>query len=193
MSTADNIRWFKQQFRSQIEPALIGTPLDLDMIVAIACQETGYIWGTLRTKGLPLDRVVALCVGDTIDYRSPGKGRQAFPRTKDALVAEPNGQQMFAIARQALEEMATYIPGYETAVANPRKFCHGFGVFQRDLQFFKDDPDYFLQRRYETFAAALAHCVSELQRGLTKFGYLSRASITDVQFVKVAIVYNTGG
>ena len=70
----------------------------------------------------------------------------------------------------ALKDMATYITGYHDAVANPKKFCHGFGDFQRDLQFFKDDPDYFLQRRYENFANTLAHCLGELRRGLRKLG-----------------------
>ena len=60
MPRADDIRWFKQQFRGQIERELTGTPFDLDMIIAIACQETGYIWSVLRKKQLPLDRVVAL-------------------------------------------------------------------------------------------------------------------------------------
>ena len=136
---------------------------------------------------------MALCVGDTIDYKGPGKGRQAFPRTKDALVAEPNGLQMFEIARKALEDMAAYITGYEGAVANPNKFCHGFGIFQRDLQFFKDDPDYFLERRYESFANTLAHCLAELRRGLKKLGFESRTSLTDLEFAMVAIAYNTGG
>jgi hypothetical protein len=193
MPIADHIRWFKQQFRAQIEAALTGAPFDLDMIVAIAYQETGYIWSVLRTKQLPLDKVVALCVGDTIDYKGPGKGRQAFPRTKDALVAEPNGQAMFEIARKALEDMAVYIPGYQGAVANPNKFCHGFGVFQRDLQFFKPDPGYFLERRYESFPNSLAQCLGELRRGLKKLGFESRTSLTDPEFAMVAIAYNTGG
>ncbi|HEV7878881.1 SH3 domain-containing protein [Bradyrhizobium sp.] len=193
MPTADDIRWFKEQFSAEIETALTATPFDLDMIVAIACQETGYIWSILRKKHLPLDRVVALCVGDTIDYKGPHQGRQAFPRNKDALLAKPNGQAMFEIARKALEDMAAYIPGYQGAVANPKKFCRGFGVFQRDLQFFKDDPDYFLERRYESFANTLAHCLAELRRGLKKLGFESRTSLTDLEFAMVAIAYNTGG
>ncbi|MDI4239146.1 SH3 domain-containing protein [Bradyrhizobium sp. Arg237L] len=192
MPTADDIRWFKQQFRFEIEAALAGTPFDLDMIVAIACQETGYIWAALRRKHLPLDRVVALCVGDTIDYRGPGEGRQAFPRTRQALIDWPNGEAMFAIARKALVDVAPFIPDYRNAAGNPKKFCHGFGVFQRDLQFFKEDPGYFLQRRYERFADTLAHCLGELRRGLRKLGFESRTSLTDLEFAMVAIVYNTG-
>jgi hypothetical protein len=193
MPKADDIRWFKQQFRGQIERELTGTPFDLDMIVAIACQETGYIWSVLRKKQLPLERIVALCVGDTIDFKGPGKGRQAFPRNKDELVAKPNGQLMFAIARKALEDMAVHITGYHDAAANPKKFCHGFGVFQRDLQFFKDDPGYFLERRYENFSDTLAHCLGELRRGLKKVGFESRPHLSDMEFCAVAIAYNTGG
>jgi hypothetical protein len=192
MPTVEAIRWFKQQFRNQIEPALAGTPFDLDMIVAIACQETGYIWNSLRNKPLSIDRIVALCVGDTIDFRPPNGGRRAFPKNKAALIAEPNGTAMFEIARSALEEMSAHIPGYGSAVANPNKFCHGFGVFQRDLQFFKDDPDYFLEKRYESFPNTLAHCLSELRRGLRKLDFEERTSLSDVEFCMVAITYNTG-
>jgi len=193
MVSVDDISWFKRQFRTQIEAALPGTPFDLDMIVAIACQETGYIWSVLRKKNLPLDRVLALCVGDTIDFQGPGKGRQAFPRNKALLLAKPNGQAMFDIARNGLEQMAVFIRGYERAVAKPDKFCHGFGVFQRDLQFFEDDPDYFLERRYENFGNTLAQCLGELRRGLRTLGFQSRTSLTDIEFAEVAIAYNTGG
>jgi len=100
---------------------------------------------------------------------------------------------MFEIARNALEDMAAHITSYRDAVANPKKFCHGFGVFQRDLQFFEDDPDYFLERRYENFADTLSHCLGELKRGLKKLGFESRTSLTDMEFAAVAIAYNTGG
>jgi hypothetical protein len=192
MPTVDDIRWLKQHFGSQIEAALAGTPFDVDMIVAIACQETGEVWPILRKKQLPLERILALCVGDTIDFRGPGQGRQAFPRNKDALIAEPNGEQMFEIARSALEQMAEFITSYQLAAANPRKFCHGFGMFQRDLQFFKEDPDYFLERRYENFSDTLTQCLGELRRGLKKLGFEARTSLTDMEFAFVAIAYNTG-
>lgn len=192
MPTVENIRWFKQQFGAEIERAIAGTPFDLDMLVAIACQETGYIWGRLRRAGLPLDRILALCVGDTIDYRSPGRGRQAFPKNKTALLEVDRGQQMFDIARAALVDMAQFMPDYRDAAANEKKFCRGFGVFQRDLQFFKDDPDYFLERRYEVFAHTLDHCLKELKRGLRKVGLEGRSSISDFEFCTVAIAYNRG-
>jgi hypothetical protein len=191
MPNADDIAWFKQQFSTQINAELTGTPFDVDMITAIACQETGEVWPLLRKK-LPVDRVVALCVGDTIDFQGPGKGRQAFPRNKEALIAAPNGDQMFDVARKALEDMSVFIKSYQGAAGNPNKFCHGYGVFQRDIQFFKDDPDYFLQRRYENFSDTLAQCLGELKRGLAKRGFQNRTSLTDFEFATVAIAYNRG-
>src|SRR5262249_43904511 len=106
-----------------------------------------------------------------------------------------HGQDMFDIARNALVQMASRVPGYEFALkpAGKNKFAHGYGVFQRDLQFFKDDPDYFLEKKYESFDNALAHCLAELKRGLKTLGLQNKASITDFEFCTVAIAYNTGG
>jgi len=185
-----DILWFKRHFQSRIESALAGTPLTVDMIVAIACQETGHIWPLLRRKSLPPERVLALCVGDTLDA---DRGRRAFPRDKAELLSRPGGERMFAIARQALLDMSQHVPGYAAAAARAHKFCHGFGVFQRDLQFFLDDPDYFLGRRYEDFDASLALCVAELKRGLRKTGLEGRERLSDMELAAVGIAYNTGG
>ncbi len=190
MPDADDIRWFKTEFGPATQAALAGTPFDLDMLVAIACQETGHIWSRLRRKGLPTAEIARLCVGDTLDS---DRGRSAFPPTKADLLAVPNGQAMFDIARKALLDMAAQVPGFEFAPGNPHKFCHGFGVFQRDLQFFKTDPDYFLQRKYEHFDSSLEQCLGELRRGLKKLGLQAKAKLSDQEFAAVAIAYNTGG
>ena len=189
MPNRADILWFKQQFRDEIEDELAGTPFDLDMLVAIACQETGEIWPVLRRKPLTKDQIVALCVGDTLDS---DRGRRAFPKTKAELVAKPNGPRMFEIARKALVDMAQHITSYAGAASNPKKFCHGFGVFQRDLQFFREDPDYFLERRYERFDETLKHCLGELRRGLKTLGFEDKPTLTDFEFACVAIAYNTG-
>jgi hypothetical protein len=80
---------------------------------------------------------LTFCVGDTLDTPN----RSAFPKNKAALLSVNKGDEMFDIARKALEAVGAYVPGYKT-VANsyPNKFCHGFGIFQLDLQFFKEDP-----------------------------------------------------
>lgn len=189
MPSTDDILWFKTQFQPQVEAAIAGTPLTVDFITALACQESGEVWPTLRRKGLPVTQVLALCVGDTLDAN---KGRQAFPQTKTDLLATPRGDEMFAIAHQALVDMAVHIPAYAGVAKMPNKFCHGFGMFQRDLQFFRTDPNYFLQRNYEHFDRTLSKCLEELMRALRKLGFHSRATLTDYELAVVGIVYNTG-
>lgn len=190
MPNSDDILWFKQQFQARIEPRLAETPLTVDFLAAIACQETGNIWPVLRRKGLPTSQVLALCVGDTLD---DDKGRTAFPRNKSALLAKPRGQEMFAIAHQALVDMAQHVPGFDKVAARPAKFCHGFGIFQRDLQFFLEDPDYFLQKQYENFEDALDMCLAELKRALNTLGVAREATLSDLDLAHVGIAYNTGG
>lgn len=188
MPTKEGIRWFKQQFKDEIEAAVQGTPYTLDMLTAIACQETGYIWNTLRKKMGTAD-VLRLCVGDTLD----APNRSAFPKNRAELLAKPNGQAMFDIARAALVEMAQHITSYAGAAAKPHKFCRGFGIFQYDLQFFLVDPDYFLQRRYADFSACLSRAVGELKSKQKRIGWEAKTSLTDYEMACVAIAYNTGG
>jgi hypothetical protein len=59
-------------------------------------QETFEVWGGLFQTSMSTDDILALCVGDTFD----APNRSAFPPTK--LIAVPDGQQMFDIARAAL-------------------------------------------------------------------------------------------
>ena len=184
--------WFKTQFQPAIERAVAGTPLNVDMITAFACQETGEIWPALRRQGVPTARILELCVGDTIDASPTGGGRRAFPKNKAELLSAAGGQGMFDVARQGLVDMASHIPAYKGAASRPDKFCHGFGIFQLDLQFFKVDPDYFLQKRYADFDAALAKCTGELQSVLKRLGWQAKTSLTDAECAAVAIAYNTG-
>ncbi|HEX7437191.1 MAG TPA: hypothetical protein VF308_10805 [Caldimonas sp.] len=192
MPNAQDAFWFKSQFQPAIERAIAGTPFSVDMITAFACQETGEIWPALRRQGLPTSRILELCVGDTIDASPTGGGRRAFPKNKAELLQAPQGDRMFDIARQGLVDMASYIPAYRGAAARPDKFCHGFGIFQLDLQFFKTEPDYFLSRRYADFDAALAKCIGELKAALKRVGWQAKTSLSDAEMAGVAIAYNTG-
>jgi hypothetical protein len=145
----------------------------------------------LRKTQLSLGQILELCVGDSLDADA---GRKAFPRTKADLVAAPRGQEMFDIARQGLVEMAKHIPGFKGVAARPNKFCHGFGIFQLDLQFFREDPDYFLERRYADFDASLQKCLGELRRAIKKVpGLEGKSTLNDFEAACVAIAYNTGG
>lgn len=191
MANSADILWFKTNFGNEIAQAVQGSVFDVDMLTAIACQETGSLWGVMRKEaGMTPTQIAALCCGDTLDA---DRGRSAFPRTKAELLAVPKGQQMFDIARKALLDMAEHVPGYEFAKKNLRKFAHGYGVFQYDIQFFRKNPDYFLNKEYEIFGNSLARALGELNEGLKKLKLQNQASISDADFCKVAICYNTGG
>jgi hypothetical protein len=182
------IGWFKEQFRSKIEVAIAGTPFSLDMLTAIALQETYYIWGKLYTT-LPVNEVLKLCVGDTID----APNRSAFPQNKAALLSVNKGEEMFDIAREALEAVGAYVQEYKkVADSSPAKFCRGFGIFQLDLQFFKEDANYFLEKRWYSFDDCLTKCINELKAALKRAYGSGKTALTDEEKVYVAIAYNRG-
>lgn len=190
MPSREDIRWFKEQFQDEIAQAIVGTPLTVDHITALACQETGSIWPRLRKAGLSVPQITALCVGDTVD--DTGK-RKAFPRNKAELLAVAKGQTMFDMAHQALVDMAEYVPGYEKMAKIADKFCRGYGVFQFDLQFFKKEPDFFLDRKWATFSGSLNRAMQELRGALDELGFGNRKTpLNDLEFAHVGIVYNTG-
>ena len=60
MATRDDIKWFKDGFSRKLQTAIAGTPLNLDILCAIALQETGYIWRRLVAKGLPTNDVTEI-------------------------------------------------------------------------------------------------------------------------------------
>src|SRR5262249_39843091 len=109
------IAWFKKQFGADIDAAVKNTPFNLDMLVAIALQETYYIWRRVF-RDRPLAEVLALCVGDTLD--APRRSVSAFPANREELEGVSNGKRMFAIARAALEAMAQVAPEYKKTLRN---------------------------------------------------------------------------
>jgi hypothetical protein len=185
----DGIRWLRTSFGKEIDAAVKGTPFTANLVIAIALQETGFIWKPQSKKKTP-EEVLALCVGDTID--SPK--RSAFPKNRAALEAKLDGAEMFKIAREALVNLGTINDTYKKIAAkNPDKFCHGFGMFQYDLQFFdKVDPDYFLKKKWATIDGTVSHCLKELKDKLVTVYGKSKKTLTRDESVYVAIAYNKG-
>jgi hypothetical protein len=187
-----NLVWFKQQFGTLSAARLANTPFDIDFLAAVALQETGYVWGALRNKGLSTPEILESCVGDTLDY--PKRSKSAFPKDKAELIAVKNGQETFVIAREALRKLGEHRPAYQRVYNKyPDKFCHGFGIFQYDLQFFKNNPEFFLKRKWLDFDECLRLFVEdELVHAIRKAGYAGRKTLTHDELVYVAIAYNRG-
>lgn len=186
----DTMTWFRNEFGNEIQSALVGTPFDLDLLTAIAYQETGYLVSQYLEQQLGRGDVLRLCVGDSLDYPN----RKAFPRTKAALMAwSPHGPGIFSVAREALLDMAAQAKGYSGAAKNPNKFCHGFGIFQYDLQHCKLDPEYFLHRKWHSFQASLDKCVQELKAAQSRVPAIAKKkTLTEDERIMVAIAYNRG-
>ncbi len=188
----ENIRWFKKSFGKKAESVISGTPFTIDFLAAVALQETGYFWSALRGKGLTETEILAHCVGDTLDF--PSRSKDAFPKDKTELLAAKDGEKMFRIAREALESIGKHNEAYQKVVDKyPDKFCHGFGIFQYDLQFFLINPDFFLEKRWLEFDECLRLFVKdELVIAQRKAGYEDKKELTDTELVYVAIAYNRG-
>jgi hypothetical protein len=45
----DAIGWFKKQFTTDINAAVLGTPFNLDFLTEIAIQATYEVWGSAYT------------------------------------------------------------------------------------------------------------------------------------------------
>ncbi|SKA84546.1 hypothetical protein SAMN02745166_01028 [Prosthecobacter debontii] len=188
MSTIKAIQWFKQTFYKELTESVKDTPFSADQLCAIAYQETGYIWAGIR-ESHSHDEIFKLCTGDTID----APGRSAFPKTRKDLESWTGGTQMFQVARQALVDVGSVRKEFANiAKKYPSKFCHGFGIFQYDIQFFKKDPQWFLQRKWTSFAECRAHVIKELKEALKRQGWQSKTVLTDTEKVHVCIAYNRG-
>jgi hypothetical protein len=175
----EGMAWFKQNFAAAIRQGAAGTPFTVDMLTAIAVQETFSIWGRMF-QTLPVAKILELCVGDTLD----APNRSAFPISK---------AQMFTIARAALVALGPFDPTMKKVAQNrPDKFCHGYGIFQYDIQFFPTDPDYFLQRKWVDFSATLGKAVGELTAAQKRAHLGGKASLTDMEMAAAAIAYNRG-
>lgn len=183
------VLWFKAQFDERIVNAIQHTAINKKIIAAIAIQESYEIWGKVYDR-LPTNEVLALCTGDTLDENG-GRNEDAFPRNKAELIRANNGRIMFNIAHQALVDMSRYVEGYRRVASNPDKFCHGYGIFQYDLQFFLLNPNFFLKRRWVNFDECLELLLGELKIRYNRY-FRNRRNITDKEMVYLAIAYNAG-
>jgi hypothetical protein len=191
MSKVEGIRWFKHNFSAPITAKLKNTPLTLDLIAAIAVQESfDDAWGLIY-QNQKIPDVLMRCVGDTLD--APSRSVSAFPQNRTALeaLATPDGKQMFTIARAALVDLATFSRGYKSAVKKDDKFCHAYGIFQYDIQFFQKNSGFFLQKKWSDFGACLELCVGELS-SVARTLFPNKPTLAPEDLVYVAVGYNIG-
>lgn len=188
-SIEKSMLWFKENFEAKIKAKLSGTPFDLYLVMAIAYQETGYVWSKMIGK-TTVDDLLMCCTGDTLD----APNRSAFPTNKAALIAHPDGDKMFLIAREALKNVGRWEAAYKKLYdTKPDKFCHGYGIFQYDLQFFKTNPGFFLNKEWGNIDKVIEMAVDELKAAQKRIpSYRGKTTLTITEQIYVAIAYNKG-
>lgn len=188
MSAHKEIVWFLETFGARIETAIKETPFTLPMFAGIAYQETGYLWPHIRKLTDGEEAFLEACVGDIIG----APRRNAFPRSSTDLKALPNGTKMYDIGRDAMRALGEVAPVYAKYVRHKERFCRGYGLFQYDLQFFKEDPNYFLSKGWSSFDGTFGKALSEATTKAKRLKLYHDSKHTIDEATKVAIAYNRG-
>jgi hypothetical protein len=150
--------WLFTNFLPQIEQAVQGTPLDANLVAAIACKETANVWLDWIKRISP-GEVVARCVFDASgDY--PNTSRSAFPRNAQAFrekVGDALTDDLIAEAN-AMRKVRGW---------GPEKWLYkGYGIFQYDLQHYLTDPGFFENHEWRKFDVCLDKLMLEMKRKL---------------------------
>lgn len=184
----DAMVWMNKNFGAEMDATVKNTPITKSLLIAIGIQETYYIWAKMYKTAAKPEDVLAVCVGDTIDF--PNRS-SAWPKNRADLEAHPKGKEMFKVARAALERIAKINSGYAASVKIPDKFCHGFGMFQYDIQFFDKDRDYFLNGGWATWKGTLSRGMAELIDKAAAL-YPGKKVLSHDESVYLGIAYNQG-
>ncbi len=188
MSKLENLKWIKNNFGETINSKFKDTLFDPKIAIAIAQQETGYLIAKMRNAGVPTNIILQNCVGDTLDTPN----RKAFPINKADLLSQSDGDEMFQTAREALSFIAEYDTAYAKVLKNEKKFCHGYGIFQYDLQFFLTDKEFFINKEWYNFESCLNKMFKEINHVANYIYPNIQDNYTDTQLTYIAIGYNKG-
>lgn len=147
--------WLFQNFAAQIDQIVEDTPLDANLVAAIACKETANVWLNWIDRLSP-DEVLARCVFDG-SGDVPGTDRKAFPRNASAFRAKVGDGLTDLLIDEANETRK--LRGY-----GPQRWLYkGYGIFQYDLQHFDKDPGFFRDREWRSMDSCLDRWMKEMQ------------------------------
>ena len=160
--------WLKACYGDDIRAA-VTAPFTIDHICAIACQETAYFWLEFIEKLTPQE-ILGRCVLDATGNTPDTVGqRNAFPKNTAAFLARyGSGFTEILIAEG---NKSRILRGFKPW----RQIYNGYGIFQYDLQFVLDDPDFFRRREWYSFRSCLDRCLLELTHAYARTGNVPEA------------------
>jgi hypothetical protein len=160
-------QWLKTHYGAELFTAVQGTSFSIDNLCGIACQETAYFWLPLLDKLSP-DDICARCVLDgSGDFKPEENPRSAFPANTAAF------RERYDATDPGFAEMLI-AEGNETRRVrglSPVNWLYkGYGIFQYDLQFVEDDPDFFRNKLWYRFDECLKRVMMELKEKWDSLG-----------------------
>lgn len=154
------IAWLRTNFEDKIKAAVNNTPFTVEHIVGIAMQETAYKWKLWLDK-YSTEIILQRCIFDA-SGDLPNTTRSAFPVNRDVfekiygadftkiLILEGNKQRAMPQSQNP--------KGFQ-----PAPYLYkGYGIFQYDLQFVKEDRAFFEQKKWYSFDECLSRVMLEL-------------------------------
>jgi hypothetical protein len=145
--------WMNTHFSQQFAAAVKSTPFEKELLYAIACQETAYVWVQWINDHTP-DEILARCVFDASG--DVNGTRLAFPKNTAALI-EKFGQNL-ANMLIAEANATRALRGW-----GPKQWVYaGYGIFQYDIQAILTDAAFFEQKQWYRIEACLSKVISEL-------------------------------
>lgn len=153
--------WMKSNFGNKIAEALKDTPFDEPLIYSIACQETAQRWSLWIDK-YDAATILERCVFDASgDF--PDTSRSAFPKNKNELQTEYGNEITQMLIAEANKMRAMPQPGQPKGFQPAEYLYKGYGIFQYDLQFIKDDKDFFVKKLWYSIDECISRVLKELK------------------------------
>ncbi|BAV07124.1 hypothetical protein SAMN05421788_102251 [Filimonas lacunae] len=154
--------WLKTHFEQDITAALANTPWTIDLVCAIACQETAYKWLYWINTHQP-DIILQRCVLDASgDF--PGTSRKAFPKNRTAFEAKYGPALTNMLIEEGNKQRAMPQPDAPNRYKPAKYLYKGYGLFQNDLQNITDNPSFFENRQWYNMGDCVKQLVVELER-----------------------------
>jgi hypothetical protein len=152
--------WLKQHFEPQIKEAVYNTPWTVDLVCAIACQETAYKWLLWIHNYEPLT-ILQCCVFDASgDY--PGRPRFAFPKNRADFEKKYNADVSHMLIAEGNKQRAMPQNDAPKGYSAAEYLYKGYGIFQYDLQNIQTDPEFFLFKKWYNMSDCLQRLIDEL-------------------------------
>jgi hypothetical protein len=153
------VEWLDASFRTKIERAFKGTPFGLEHIYAIAWQESSELWPDLVGK-YDTAQILGFCVLDGSGDVPKKPPRKQYPQKKAVLEKDDPELTSLLLAEGNKARVARGMKPSE------RILYKGYGIFQYDLWYVKEDRSFFAERKWYDFDECLKKLKGEL---MTKY------------------------